>query len=388
MEKDVFIIDAARTAIGNFLGSLKDIKSCKLSGMLIKTLLDRNKILPGDISEVIIGQTLLGDEGQNPARQAAVAGGVPYNVPAFVVSQVCGSGLKSVITAAQSIYLGDNSLVLAGGQESMSTSKHALYVRGAKMGNINASDMMINDGLTDVFNNYHMGITAENLAKKYGISRTEQDEFAYQSQQKASKAQKDGRFKDEIVAVQLKRGNFDEDEFIKHDADIEKMSKLRPAFDKDGTVTAANASGINDGASMLLLAGHAALDKYSLKPIARIVSYGVSGVDPAIMGIGPVDAVKAALSKASWSLNDLDLVEANEAFAVQAIAVNKLLGWDTSKVNVNGGAIALGHPIGTSGARILTTLLYQMKKQKALKGLATLCIGGGMGLALCVENIM
>ena len=387
MGKDVYIADAARTAIGNFLGSLKEIQAAELSGHLIKSIIERNKLPPEDISEVILGQVLLGNEGQNSARQAAVAGGIPYSVPSVVVNKVCGSGLRSVIMGMQSISTGDNSIVLAGGQENMSMSKHALYLREKKMGDMSAEDMMLTDGLTDVFNNYHMGITAENIAKAYKISRTEQDSFAYESQMKASKAQKEGKFKEEIIPIKIKKGEFDTDEFIKHDADIKKMEALKPAFDKEGTVTAANASGINDGAAVVLLADADSVKKYSLRPLAKIISYGAAGVDPSIMGIAPVSAVTAALNKAGWTLDDLDLIEANEAFAVQSIAVNNLLGWDKSKVNVNGGAIALGHPIGASGARILTTLLYQMKKQQVLKGLATLCIGGGLGLALCVERV-
>jgi len=387
MTKAIYIVDTVRTATGCFLGSLKDIPAHLLTAELIKAILKRNSLSSGDISEVILGQVLVGGEGQNPARQASLAGGVPYNVPAFLINQVCGSGLRTIITAAQNISLGDSSIMLAGGQENMSISKHALPMRDKKMGHIEAVDMMLSDGLTDVFNNCHMGITAENLVKKYKITRETQDKFAHASQIKASEAQKAGRFKDEIIPILLKKvGVFEEDEYIKHDSSIASLNKLRPAFAKDGTVTAGNASGINDGAAIALLTDDEGLKRHSLSPLARIVSYGVSGVDPSIMGIGPVKAVRQAIAKAGWKLEDLDLIESNEAFAAQSIAVNLELKWDTSKINVNGGAIALGHPIGASGARILTTLLYQMKRQNAKKGLATLCVGGGMGVAICVER--
>ncbi|NRA73129.1 MAG: acetyl-CoA C-acetyltransferase [Rickettsiales bacterium] len=387
MSEAVYIVDGVRTAIGNFLGTLKTTPAHLLTGELIKKIIKRNKLLPSDISEVILGQVLTGGAGQNPARQASIAGGIPHDVPAFLVNQVCGSGLRSIVIAAQNILLGYGDLIIAGGQENMSMSGHAAYLRNKKMGNITMVDMMLHDGLTDVFNDYHMGVTAENLVKKYKITRDEQDQFAHNSQVKASKAQKLGRFKDEIVPISIKKGSFEEDEFIRHDSEIDSLSTLSPVFSKEGTVTAGNASGINDGAAITLLTNEEGLKKYSLTPMARIVSYGISGVDPTIMGIGPVKAVKQAVIKAGWKLEDLDLIEANEAFAVQAIAVNRDLKWDTSRINVNGGAIALGHPIGASGARILVTLLYQMKRQNAKKGLATLCIGGGMGIAICIERI-
>jgi acetyl-CoA C-acetyltransferase len=388
MHKEVYIVDAARTAIGSFLGSLKAMPAHLLTLELIKLVIKRNNLAPDSISEVILGQVLGGGEGQNPARQASIMAGIPHDVPAFLVNQVCGSGLRSVIIAAQNILLGDREIMIAGGHESMSMAKHALDLRDKKMGDVMAVDMMIKDGLTDAFNNYHMGITAENLAKKYNITRDEQDKFAYESQMKASKAQTEGRFKDEIVPIALKKGNvFEGDEFIRHDSSIEALNHLKSAFMPDGTVTAGNSSGINDGAAIILLADEKSLKKHSLTPLARIVSYGISGVDPSIMGIGPVKAVKEAMDKAKWRLEDLDLIEANEAFAAQSIAVNLELKWDVSKINVNGGALALGHPIGASGARILTTLLYQMKRQNAKKGLATLCVGGGMGVAICIERI-
>jgi acetyl-CoA C-acetyltransferase len=387
MSKEVYIIDAARTAIGNFLGSLKEMPAAQLSAELIKVIVARNKIPPDQVSQVILGQVLLGGEGQNPARQAAVFGGLPYSVPAFVINQVCGSGLRSVVAAAQSISLEDASLILAGGQENMSMSRNALHTRRHKMGNLECDDMMLRDGLTDAFNDYHMGITAENLVKKYSLTRAEQDKFAYESQQKAAAAQKSGFFKDEIVPIVLKKEVFESDEFIKPDLDIPKLAAMHPAFLKNGTVTAGNSSGLNDGAAVLLLTSNEGATKYSLTPMARVVSHAIAGVDPSIMGIGPVEAVRSALSKAGWTLNSVDLIESNEAFAAQCLAVNKELGWNPTKINISGGAIALGHPIGASGARILTTLLYNMRRHKVSRGLAALCIGGGMGIAMCVERV-
>jgi acetyl-CoA C-acetyltransferase len=387
MDKPVYIVDAARTAIGSFLGSLKAIPAHALTVELIKAVVKRNDLDPNNISEVILGQVLTGGDGQNPARQAVIMAGLPHRVPGLLVNQVCGSGLRSVVIAAQG--LSNNGLIIAGGQENMSLSRHALYMRERKMGDETALDMMLSDGLIDAFNNYHMGITAENLAKKYNITREEQDQFALASHQKASKAQKEGRFKDEIIPIPLKKGGFfEEDEFIRHDANFAALNNLKPAFMKDnGTVTAGNSSGLNDGAAIVLVTDDEGLKSHSLTPMARIVSYGVSGVDPSIMGIGPVEATKLAIARANWKLEDIDLIEANEAFAAQSLAVTREIKWDTSKLNVNGGAIALGHPIGASGARILTTLLYQMKRQKAKRGLATLCIGGGMGITVCVEGM-
>ena len=385
--KPVYIVDAARTAIGSFLGAFKNTPAHLLTARLVEAIIKRNKLSSNDISEVVLGQVLTGGAGQNPARQAAIAAGLPYSVPAFLVNQVCGSGLRSIVAAAQNIALSQGALMIAGGQENMSMSNHALALRNKKMGNVTAVDMMLSDGLMDVFNDYHMGITAENLVKKYNISRENQDEFAYASQTKASQAQQEGKFKDEIIPIVLKKENFENDEFIRHDSNLESLNKLKPVFDKDGTVTAGNSSGINDGAAITLLTDYEGLKKYSLTPLAKIISYGVSGVDPSIMGIGPVRAVKTAINSAGWKLEDLDLIEANEAFAAQSIAVNLELKWDVTKINVNGGAIALGHPIGASGTRILVALLYQMKKQNAKRGLATLCIGGGMGIAICVEKI-
>jgi len=384
----VYIVDALRTGVGSFLGSLKDVHTHHLGAEVIKAIIERNGVTHEDVSEVILGQVLTAAQGQNPARQATILAGLPVHVPAFMVNQVCGSGLRSVAIGAQSILQNDAKLIIAGGQCSMSTACHAVFLRHQKMGNLELIDTMLYDGLTDAFKQYHMGVTAENLAEKYGITREEQDEFAYESQIKAALAQQEGRFKNEIVPikVQLKKEviDFAHDEFIKPETTIEILKSLRPSFKKDGTVTAGNASGINDGAAVVLLANEEMVKKYSWKPMAQIVSYAVSAVDPSIMGIGPVDAVNNALKKAGWKMEDLDLIEANEAFAAQSIALNKLLKWDVRKINVNGGAIAIGHPIGASGARILTTLLHQMKRQNAQKGLATLCIGGGMGIAMCV----
>lgn len=388
--KPVYVVDCARTAIGSFLGSLKTTPAHLLGKSVITALVERNNIAPEYLSEIILGQILTAGQGQNPARQAAIAAKIPQEVPAYLVNMVCGSGLKTISMAAQSIALGDSNLVIAGGQENMSLANHCAHLRsGVKMGNMNFTDSMLEDGLTDAFSKVSMGITAENIADKYDISRDEQDQFAYLSQQKASLAQKEGRFKQEIIPVHIKNKKeeiiFDMDEYIKHDTTLQLLQGLKPAFKPEGSVTAGNSSGINDGAAALLIADETILTRFKLTPMARIVSYAMSGVDPQIMGIGPVSAVQKALAKAGWNIEDLDLIEANEAFAAQAIAVNRLLGWDCSKVNVNGGAIALGHPIGASGARIATTLLHEMTRRRVKKGLATLCIGGGMGIAICFE---
>jgi acetyl-CoA C-acetyltransferase len=389
--KEVYIVEAVRTPVGNFNGSLASLRADKLGEIVIKEILNKTKLQGADVSEVIMGQVLVGGCGQNPARQASINAGIPKEVPAWGVSQVCGSGLRAVALGFQSILTDDNNIVIAGGQESMSMAGHVMHLRnGTKMGDASMVDMMIKDGLTDAFNNYHMGITAENIAKKYNISRAEQDQFACQSQNKAEAAQNAGKFNDEIVPVTIanKKGDIivNSDEFIRHGTTVEALSNLRPAFDKEGTVTAGNASGINDGAAALLIMTKEEMEKRGLKPLARIASWAHAGVAPEIMGTGPVPAVKKALEKAGWAISDLDLIEANEAFAAQAISVNKELGWDTSKVNVNGGAIAIGHPIGASGARILVTLVHEMKRRDAKKGIATLCIGGGMGVAVCVER--
>jgi len=386
---DVVIVDAVRTPIGNFLGGLSSLPAHKLGALVIKALLERTKVKGEDVSEVILGQVLTAAQGQNPARQASLGSGLPKEVPAWGLNQVCGSGLRAVALGYQAIREGDSTIVIAGGQESMSQSPHAAYLRsGVKMGNGSLVDTMIHDGLWDIFNNYHMGITAENVARKFGIGRDEQDKFALASQQKATAAIKEGKFKSQIIPVTIpgKKGDtvIDTDEFPRADSSLEGLAKLKPAFDKEGTVTAGNASGINDGAAVLLLMKRSDAEKRGLKPLAHIVSWAHAGVDPAIMGVGPIYATRKALEKAGWKVGDLDLIEANEAFAAQAIGVNKELGWDLSKVNVNGGAIALGHPIGASGARVLTTLLHEMDARGANKGLATLCIGGGMGVAVCV----
>lgn len=392
MSREVYIIDAKRTAVGSFNGSLATIPAHDLSVALIKNILQANKFDSNLISEVILGQVLTAGQGQNPARQAVIKAGLNEAVPAFLVNQVCGSGLRAVALGAQSIIAGNAEIVLAGGHENMSLAPHAAHLRnGYKFGDVKFIDAMMNEGLIDAFSGCHMGITAENLAKKYNISRKEQDEFALLSQEKAANALKNNRFANEIVPINIKKKdgdiNFAQDEYIRTNANIESLEKLRPAFDKEGTVTAGNASGINDGAAMLLLVEKSIAEKYGLKPIAKIVSSAHVGVDPSIMGIGPVLAVKKALDKAGWSIDNLDLIEANEAFAAQAIAVNKELGWNLAKVNVNGGAIAIGHPIGASGARILVTLLHEMQKQDVKRGLATLCVGGGMGVALTLEKI-
>ena len=389
---EVVIVSAARTPVGSFLGSLGSLPGHELGAIAIKAAVERAGIQASDVNEVILGQVLQAAQGQGPARQASVKAGIPYDSPAWSINQICGSGLRAVALGAQQVALGESAIVVAGGQESMSMAAHAAYIRaGQKMGDLSLIDTMIKDGLWDAFNNYHMGQTAENIATKFGITRQEQDEFAVASQNKAEAAQKAGKFADEIVPVTLKsrKGEtiFDNDEFIRPGVTIDSISGLKPAFSKEGTVTAANASGLNDGAAAVVLMSRAEADSRGLKPLARIVSSGISGVDPAIMGTGPIQATLKALAKAGWSIGDLDLIEANEAFAAQAISVNRELGWDTSKVNVNGGAIAIGHPIGASGARVLTTLLHEMKRSGAKKGLATLCIGGGMGVALAVESV-
>jgi acetyl-CoA C-acetyltransferase len=388
---DIVIVAAARTAVGSFSGAFGAVPAHTLGTAAIQAAIARAGLEVGDIDEVILGQVLTANQGQNPARQAARNAGIPDEKTAFGINQVCGSGLRAVALAAQQIMSGESQIVLAGGQESMSQSQHGAYLRaGQKMGDMQFVDTMIKDGLWDAFNGYHMGNTAENVARAFQITREEQDEFALASQQKASAAQKAGKFAGEIAAVTIKgrKGDVvvDQDEYIRHDASIEAMAKLRPAFSKDGSVTAANASGINDGAAALVVMSAKEAAKRGLTPLARIASFATAGVDPAVMGTGPIPSSTKALARAGWKHQDLDLIEANEAFAAQALAVNKGMGWDTGKVNVNGGAIAIGHPIGASGARILTTLLHEMQRRDAKKGLATLCIGGGMGVAMCVER--
>jgi acetyl-CoA C-acetyltransferase len=387
----IVIASAARTPVGSFNGSLASLPAHELGKVVIKAAAERAGIQPGDVSEVILGQVLTAGQGQNPARQASIAAGLPVDTPAWGVNQVCGSALRAVALGMQQILTGSSTIVIAGGQESMSQSQHAAHLRnGVKMGPLDLVDTMIKDGLWDAFNGYHMGTTAENVARQWQIPRDEQDRFAVASQNKAEAAKKAGKFKDEIVSVTIKGKKGDtvvsEDEYIKDGVTVDSVAKLRPAFDKAGTVTAANASGINDGAAALVLMTAAEAKKRGIEPLARIVSWAQAGVDPSIMGTGPIPASKKALEKAGWQPKDLDLVEANEAFAAQACAVNKGVGWDTDKVNVNGGAIAIGHPIGASGARVLTTLVHEMKRRGAKKGLATLCIGGGMGIAMCVER--
>jgi acetyl-CoA C-acetyltransferase len=388
---DVVITAAKRTPVGAFLGAFAATPAHELGRIAIEAALAQAGVAPEDVSEVILGQVLTAGQGQNPARQASMAAGIPREVPAWGVNQVCGSGLRAVALATQAIQTGDAIVVVAGGQESMSLSTHAQNLRGGtKMGDLSLVDTMIKDGLTDVFNGYHMGITAENLAEQYQVTRAEQDEFAVASQNKAEAARTAGRFTDEIAPVTLKtrKGEtiVDADEYIRAGATLDGVSGLRPAFKKDGTVTAANASGLNDGAAALVLMSREEAERRGAPILGRVASWASAGVDPSIMGIGPVPASRRALEKAGWTIADLDLIEANEAFAAQALAVGKELGWDAAKVNVNGGAIAIGHPIGASGARVLTTLLYEMQKRDAKKGLATLCIGGGMGIALCVER--
>ncbi len=392
-DKDTIVIaSAARTPVGAFNGSLASLPAHELGKVAIKAALERANVEPGDVSEVILGQILTAGHGQGPARQASIGAGIPVDAPAWGMNQICGSGLRAVALGMQQIKTGDSTIVVAGGQESMSQAMHAALLReGTKMGDVKFIDTMVKDGLWDAFNNYHMGTTAENVAKQWQITREEQDKFAVASQNKAEAAKKAGKFKDEIapVTIKTKKGEtvVDQDEYIKDGVTLEGIAKLRAAFDpKEGTVTAANASGLNDGAAALVLMTAAEAKKRGITPLARIVSWAHAGVDPSIMGTGPIPATKKALEKAGWSIKDLDLIEANEAFAAQALCVNKGLGLDTDKVNVNGGAIAIGHPIGASGARILTTLLYEMKRRNAKKGLATLCIGGGMGVAMCVAR--
>ena len=391
MKDDIVIVSAARTPVGSFNGAFANLPAHELGKVAIKAALERAGVDPSQVSEVIVGQILTAGQGQNPARQASIAAGIPVESPAWGVNQLCGSGLRSVALGYQAILNGDSDIVVAGGQESMSMAPHCAHLRnGTKMGSLEMVDTMIKDGLWDAFNGYHMGTTAENVAKQYQITRPQQDEFAVGSQNKAEAAMKAGRFKDEIAAVTIKsrKGDIvvDTDEYPKAGVTLEGIAKLRPAFDKEGTVTAANASGINDGAAAVVLMKASEAAKLGKTPLARIVSWAHAGVDPSIMGTGPIPSSRAALKRAGWKIEDLDLVEANEAFAAQACAVNRDLGWDPAKVNVNGGAIALGHPIGASGTRVLVTLLYEMQKRNAKKGLATLCIGGGMGIAMCVER--
>ena len=388
---NIVIVSAARTAVGSFGGAFANTPADALGTSVLKAIVERAGIDPSEVSETILGQVLTAGQGQNPARQAHINAGLPIESAAWSINQVCGSGLRAVALAAQHIQLGDADIVAAGGQENMTLSPHVAHLRsGTKMGDVKYIDSMIRDGLWDAFNNYHMGQTAENVAEKWQISRDEQDAFAVASQNKAESAQKAGKFADEIAAftVKTRKGEtvVDADEYIRHGATMEAMQKLRPAFAKDGTVTAANASGLNDGAAAVLLMSADNAEKRGIEPLARIVSYATAGLDPTVMGVGPIYASRKALEKAGWSASDLDLVEANEAFAAQACAVNKEMGWDPEIVNVNGGAIAIGHPIGASGCRVLNTLLFEMQRRDAKKGLATLCIGGGMGVALCVER--
>ncbi|ENN84178.1 acetyl-CoA acetyltransferase [Rhizobium freirei PRF 81] len=388
----IVVASAARTAVGSFNGAFATVPAHELGAAAIKGALERAGVDAKEVDEVILGQVLQAGEGQNPARQAAMKAGIPQEATAWGVNQLCGSGLRAVALGMQQIVTGDAKIIVAGGQESMSMAPHAAHLRGGtKMGDMKMIDTMIKDGLMDAFYGYHMGITAENVARQWQLSRDDQDQFAVSSQNKAEAAQKVGRFKDEIVpfTIQTRKGDVtvDADEYIRHGATLDGMVKLRPAFDKEGTVTAGNASGLNDGAAAAVLMTEAEASRRGIQPLARIVSWATAGVDPQIMGTGPIPASRRALEKAGWSVGDLDLVEANEAFAAQACAVNKDLGWDTSIVNVNGGAIAIGHPIGASGARILNTLLFEMKRRGARKGLATLCIGGGMGVAMCFEAL-
>lgn len=387
---DVVIVAAARTAVGSFMGSFANTPAHQLGAAVIKALLERTNVPAENVDEVILGQVLTAGQGQNPARHATILAGLPITTTAFGINQVCGSGLRAVALAAQQIMAGDAKVVIAGGQESMSLSVHCQHLRvPAKMGAVTLVDTMLSDGLMDAFNSYHMGITAENIAKAYGISRQQQDDLALRSQQKAAAAQAEGRFDTEIVpfSIETRKGTIiiNSDEYIKSDASAEKMAVLRPAFEKDGTVSAGNSSGLNDGAAALMVMSRNEAEQRDLPVLARIVSWATAGVDPELMGIGPVPASRKALAKAGWDAVELDLIEANEAFAAQACAVNKQMGWDIDRVNVNGGAIAIGHPIGASGARILVSLVHEMKRRKARKGLATLCIGGGMGVAMCLE---
>lgn len=387
----IVIVSAARTPVGSFNGSLSSVPASFLGSVALKAALERAKVEGAEVDDVILGQILTAGQGQNPARQASVNAGIPKETPAWGINQLCGSGLRAVALGMQQILSGDAKIVAAGGQESMSRAPHAAYLReGVKMGDYSMVDTMIKDGLWDAFNGYHMGTTAENVAKQWQITRDMQDEFAVKSQNKAEAAQAAGKFKDEIapVTISTRKGDVvvDSDEYIKKGVTLDGVQKLKPAFAKDGSVTAANASGINDGAAVVLLMSEAEANRRGLTPMARIASWASVGVDPAIMGSGPIPASRAALKKAGWNVADLDLVEANEAFAAQACAVNKDMGWNTDIVNVNGGAIAIGHPVGASGARVLNTLLFEMGRRNARKGLATLCIGGGMGIAMCVER--
>jgi acetyl-CoA C-acetyltransferase len=389
--EDVVIVSAARTPVGSFNGAFGSVPAHDLGSTALTAAITRAGLEPGDIDEVILGQVLGAAQGQNPARQAARNAGLPDEKTAFGINQLCGSGLRTVALAAQQVRSGESTIVAAGGMESMSQAQHSAYLRGGtKMGALELTDTMLKDGLWDAFHGYHMGVTAENVAQKYQITREDQDNFAVASQNKASAASTGGRFKDEIapVAVKGRKGDtvVETDEYIRHDSNIEAMRKLRPAFSKEGTVTAGNASGINDGAAALVVMTAREAARRGLKPLARIASFATAGVDPAIMGTGPIPSSRKALERAGWSVADLDLIESNEAFAAQSLAVVRDLGLDTSKVNVNGGAIAIGHPIGASGARVLTTLLFEMQKRDAKKGLATLCVGGGMGVAMCVER--
>ncbi len=388
---DIVIVSATRTPVGSFSGALSPLPAHELGAIAVKSAIEKAGVKADEVDEVILGQILTAGQGQNPARQAAMKAGVPQEKTAWNLNQLCGSGLRAVALGMQQIANGDAKIIVAGGQESMSNSQHAAFLRnGQKMGEMKLLDTMLRDGLLDAFHGYHMGNTAENIATKWQISRDEQDAFAVASQNKAEAAQKSGKFKDEItpVTVSTRKGDVvvDQDEYIRHGTTLDSVGKLKPAFSKDGTVTAGNASGINDGAAAIVLMAASEAKKRGLTPLATIKSWATAGVDPAIMGSGPIPASRKALEKAGWKVSDLDLIEANEAFAAQAIAVNKDMGWDTNKVNVNGGAIAIGHPIGASGARVLVTLLHEMKRRDAKKGLATLCIGGGMGIALCVER--
>ena len=389
--EDIVIVSAARTPVGNFNGAFATLPAHDLGKVAVQAAIERAGLQPAEVDEVILGQILTAGEGQNPARQAARAAGVPDERTAFGINQLCGAGLRAVALAAQQVRTGESRVVVAGGQESMTQAPHAAYLRaGTKMGELGLMDTMLKDGLWDAFHGYHMGTTAENVARQYQITRQQQDEFAVGSQQKASAAQKAGKFKDEIAPVTVKGRKGDvvvtEDEYIRHDANVEAMAKLRPAFSKDGTVTAGNASGINDAAAALVVMSASEAERRGLKPLARIAAFATAGVDPAVMGTGPIPSSRKALERAGWKVGDLDLVEANEAFAAQAYAVNQEMGWNPEQVNVNGGAIAIGHPIGASGARVLVTLLHEMQKRDAKKGLATLCIGGGMGVAMCLER--
>jgi acetyl-CoA C-acetyltransferase len=393
MSENIVIVAAGRTAIGNFSGTLASLPATELGSTVVKALLERSGIAPDQVDEVILGQVLAAGVGQNPARQTALGAGLPVKVPCMTINKVCGSGLKAVHLAMQAVACGDAEVVIAGGQESMSQSPHVLprSREGQRMGDWNMKDSMIVDGLWDAFNHCHMGVTAENIAKQYALGRADQDSFAATSQQKAEAAQKAGRFRDEIIPVVIpqRKGDpvvFDTDEFPRHGTTAEKLAKLRAAFDKEGSVTAGNASGINDGAAAVIVTTESKARAMGLTPLGRIVAFASAGVDPAIMGTGPIPASTKCLEKAGWSVSDLDLIEANEAFAAQAMSVNQDMGWDPSKVNVNGGAIALGHPIGASGARVLVTLLYEMQRRDARRGLATLCIGGGQGVAMAIER--